>query len=95
MDLLGIKQVQSSRDTSVGMWVQELGVQSITPRLSPFFIHTCIARSVEGLLHSRHVCLAASVDGSAVPGKVRRRQMGGQRRTLQCLEGGKDRCANS
>jgi len=39
MDLLKVNRVQSSRDTGVGTWVQELGVQSITvPRFSPFFI---------------------------------------------------------
>lgn len=27
MDLLNRKRVESSRDTSVGMWVQELGMQ--------------------------------------------------------------------
>ena len=35
MDLLKIKHVQSSRDTSVGMWVQEIGAQLIVPRLCP------------------------------------------------------------
>lgn len=71
MDLLKVKQVQSSRDTSVGMWVQELGTWSIAPHLSSLFIYSCTFRSVEGFLYTRYVCLASSVDGSAVPGKVR------------------------
>jgi len=63
MDLLKVKQVQSSRDTGVGMWVQELGAMPVVPRLSLLFIYGCTICSMEGLLHPRHVCLAASVDG--------------------------------
>lgn len=63
MDLLKIKNVQSSRDTNVGTWVQEMGGQSVLPRFSPLFIYSRTAYSVEGLLHSCHVCLAASVNG--------------------------------
>ena len=78
MHLLKVSRVQSSRDTGVGTWVQELGVQSIIAlQLSPF-VYSCVICSVEGLLHPCHVRLASSLDGSAVPGKVRRRQMGGQ-----------------
>ena len=95
MDLLKIDRIQSSRDTNVGTWVQELGAQSIVPQLSPLFVYNCIIRSVEGFLYARHVRLASSVDGSVVPGKVRRRQMGGKRGTLQCVERRKDWCANS
>lgn len=70
MDLLKIKHVQSSRDNGVGTWVQELGMQYILHRLSPLFIQSSATCSVEGLLHPRYVCLAASVDGQAIPGKV-------------------------
>ena len=35
MDLLEIKRVESSRDTNVGMWVQELGMRSVTPTWLP------------------------------------------------------------
>jgi len=34
MDLLKIKHVQSSRDTSVGMWVQEIGARPPLPHFS-------------------------------------------------------------
>lgn len=79
MDLLKIKRVQSSRDTGVGMWVQEL-CERLIPFLFPPTIFTI--RSMEGLLHTRHVCVATGVDGQAVPGKVRGCQMGSERRTL-------------
>ena len=94
MDLLKVKQVQSSRDTGVGMWVQELGVKPIASRFPLLSIYGCMICSMEGLLHSCHVCLAASVDGQTVPGKVYRHQMGGQRGTLQRMEGRKNRRTN-
>ena len=41
MDMLKLKHVQSSRDTSVGMWVQEIGALSHLSRFPPLFIVVC------------------------------------------------------
>jgi hypothetical protein len=63
MALLKTNRVESSRDTGVGTWVQELGMRPTISRPFPLCAYTCTIWSVEGLLHSRHVCLAESVDG--------------------------------
>jgi deoxyribodipyrimidine photo-lyase len=76
MDLLGRKRVESSRDTSVGMWVQELGTQETSTRSYSFRTDVYMINSMEGLLYPCHVRLAACVDGQTVPGKVRKHQMG-------------------